>query len=129
MQKDLHPHINLMLVGFGQVICKPVGPRCDLCDVAKAGTGRLCPSKRVVTPAKKRKREVKDEDDDEPSSPSSSSRRADTGSGLPKVEIKVEDEAHVAVEMKQDGQLARLEGDEARAIAHAIEEQKPDISP
>ena len=34
-----------MLVGFGQVICVPVGPRCDLCEVGKA---RLCPSYRKV---------------------------------------------------------------------------------
>jgi hypothetical protein len=31
-----------------QVICLPVGPRCDLCDLAKIP--RLCPSKRTVVP-------------------------------------------------------------------------------
>jgi endonuclease-3 len=30
-----------MLVGFGQVICLPVGPRCDICLLAKE---KLCPS-------------------------------------------------------------------------------------
>lgn len=53
-----------MLVGFGQTICRPVGPRCDLCDVAKVP--RLCPSKRVVSPKKsspkKLKLELKEED-------------------------------------------------------------------
>lgn len=39
-----------MLVGFGQVICLPVGPRCDLCNVAKIPG--LCPSKQRVTPRK-----------------------------------------------------------------------------
>lgn len=45
LPQELHGKINRLLVGFGQVICVPVGPRCDLCDVGKAG---LCPSKRVV---------------------------------------------------------------------------------
>lgn len=44
-----------MLVGFGQMICKPVGPRCDLCDVAKVP--RLCPSKKAVSPRKGAKKE------------------------------------------------------------------------
>ncbi|KAF6766922.1 HhH-GPD domain protein [Kalmanozyma brasiliensis GHG001] len=42
---ELHGKINRLLVGFGQVICVPVGPRCDLCSVGAAG---LCPSKREV---------------------------------------------------------------------------------
>ncbi|KAL8284304.1 hypothetical protein RQP46_005053 [Phenoliferia psychrophenolica] len=60
LPKELHPKINLMLVGFGQMICKPVGPRCDLCDVAKVP--RLCPSKKAVSPAKKRGGGVKKEE-------------------------------------------------------------------
>ncbi|KAK4053685.1 alpha,alpha-trehalase nth1 [Microbotryomycetes sp. JL201] len=42
LPKALHPKINHMLVGFGQMICKPIGPRCDLCSLAQAP--RLCPS-------------------------------------------------------------------------------------
>ncbi|TKY89135.1 hypothetical protein EX895_001666 [Sporisorium graminicola] len=42
---ELHGKINRLLVGFGQVICVPVGPRCDLCAVGQAG---LCPSARVL---------------------------------------------------------------------------------
>lgn len=42
---QLHTTINKTLVGFGQVICVPVGPRCDLCDL---GSQRLCPSYRKV---------------------------------------------------------------------------------
>ncbi|CDS01920.1 related to NTG1-DNA repair protein [Sporisorium scitamineum] len=42
---ELHGKINRLLVGFGQVICVPVGPRCDLCAVGQAG---LCPSAREV---------------------------------------------------------------------------------
>ncbi|PWN52526.1 OMPdecase-domain-containing protein [Violaceomyces palustris] len=41
LPKELHPKINKLLVGFGQVICVPVGPRCDLCKVGAKG---LCPS-------------------------------------------------------------------------------------
>lgn len=50
---QLHANINRLLVGFGQVICVPVGPRCDLCDVGRAG---LCPSFRKVDPKSIEKR-------------------------------------------------------------------------
>lgn len=52
---------SFRLVGFGQEICKPVAPRCDLCDVA---TAKLCPSRRAVvaSPTKKRiKAEIKED--------------------------------------------------------------------
>ncbi|KAH9842466.1 DNA glycosylase [Rhodofomes roseus] len=42
---ELHPEINALLVGFGQTICLPVGPRCDTC---KLNDG-LCPSARKGT--------------------------------------------------------------------------------
>ncbi|BGP22627.1 endonuclease III [Rhodotorula toruloides] len=61
LPRHLWPTVNKMLVGFGQEICKPVAPRCDLCDVA---TAKLCPSRRVVvaSPIKKRvKAEVEEE--------------------------------------------------------------------
>lgn len=45
LPKDLHHSINKTLVGFGQVVCVPVGPRCDLCELGKQ---RLCPSRRAV---------------------------------------------------------------------------------
>ncbi|WVW79822.1 hypothetical protein I302_101792 [Kwoniella bestiolae CBS 10118] len=38
----LHKPINPMLVGFGQVICLPVGPRCDVCLL---GQQKICPSR------------------------------------------------------------------------------------
>jgi endonuclease-3 len=47
LPKELHRTINKTLVGFGQVICQPVGPRCDLCAL---GAARLCPSYRKVDP-------------------------------------------------------------------------------
>jgi len=41
---ELHPEINSLLVGFGQTICVPVGPRCDQCELSSG----LCPSARKV---------------------------------------------------------------------------------
>ncbi|KAH9890497.1 DNA glycosylase, partial [Cubamyces lactineus] len=41
---ELHAEINHLLVGFGQTICLPVGPRCDQCEL---GDGS-CPSARKV---------------------------------------------------------------------------------
>ncbi|CEH15547.1 endonuclease iii [Ceraceosorus bombacis] len=41
LPNQLHTTINKTLVGFGQVICVPVGPRCDLCDLGSKG---MCPS-------------------------------------------------------------------------------------
>lgn len=47
--------INPMLVGFGQVICLPVGPRCDVCLLA---TAKLCPSRVANVRAEGRKEVV-----------------------------------------------------------------------
>ncbi|KAH8917009.1 DNA glycosylase [Atractiella rhizophila] len=52
LPKELHPHINKMLVGFGQKICLPVGPKCGECAVGDQG---LCPSRQDE---KKRKKKV-----------------------------------------------------------------------
>ncbi|KAI0925742.1 hypothetical protein AcW1_008095 [Taiwanofungus camphoratus] len=41
---ELHPEINPLLVGFGQTICLPTGPRCDTCQLISG----LCPSARKV---------------------------------------------------------------------------------
>ncbi|KZS98817.1 DNA glycosylase [Sistotremastrum niveocremeum HHB9708] len=50
LPKELHGEINAMLVGFGQVLCLPVNPRCDACTLS---TKKLCPSaRRVVSPSK-----------------------------------------------------------------------------
>ncbi|KAN0061732.1 orotidine 5'-phosphate decarboxylase [Thecaphora frezii] len=51
LPKELHGKINKLLVGFGQTICLPVGPRCDLCDV---GSANLCPSFKSPHAADKR---------------------------------------------------------------------------
>ncbi|KAG0699002.1 DNA glycosylase [Suillus ampliporus] len=46
---ELHREINHTLVGFGQTICVPVGPKCDSCTLSTEG---LCPSARTKTPEK-----------------------------------------------------------------------------
>ncbi|KAG7453086.1 DNA glycosylase [Guyanagaster necrorhizus] len=38
---ELHPEINHLLVGFGQMVCLPVRPKCGECTLSLAGT---CPS-------------------------------------------------------------------------------------
>ncbi|OXC68949.1 hypothetical protein AYX13_02560 [Cryptococcus neoformans] len=48
----LHKPINPLMVGFGQVICLPVGPRCDICLL---GQKEICPSRIKGTNAKGRK--------------------------------------------------------------------------
>ena len=44
LPKEHHREINHILVGFGQTVCRPVGPRCDQCHVAQVPG--LCPSRR-----------------------------------------------------------------------------------
>ncbi|KAK4048714.1 alpha,alpha-trehalase nth1 [Microbotryomycetes sp. JL221] len=83
LPKELHPKINVMLVGFGQEVCKPVGPRCDLCDLAKVPY--LCPSVRKVDPPTPRIKKIKD--------------------ASPTIEIQIEDKVeteHIKVERQVD---------------------------
>ncbi|KAH8100342.1 DNA glycosylase [Cristinia sonorae] len=68
---ELHPDINHMLVGFGQMVCLPVGPRCGECELSD---GR-CPS-ATKTIAKSRTRKV--------------NVTASRGVSGPKVEIEIE---------------------------------------
>ncbi|GAA94731.1 hypothetical protein E5Q_01385 [Mixia osmundae IAM 14324] len=66
LPSELHGVINKTLVGFGQAVCLPVGPRCDLCDLGKAS---LCPSRVKVDTLKRSpskylaKQEIKIDDD------------------------------------------------------------------
>lgn len=89
LPSELHGEINVMLVGFGQEICKPVGPRCDLCNVAQIG--RLCPSKKVVSPRKVSpvKKKVKLDDEEE--------AKAIDGDSSPKIKISIK----VEMELQQ----------------------------
>ncbi|KAG6844024.1 hypothetical protein H0H87_010533 [Tephrocybe sp. NHM501043] len=73
---ELHREINHMLVGFGQVICLPVGPRCDQCELSTNG---LCPSVQKPSKSKSRKAVIL-------ASATSSSE------SLPKIEVEIEAE-------------------------------------
>ncbi|KAF5386643.1 hypothetical protein D9615_002034 [Tricholomella constricta] len=77
---ELHPDINHMLVGFGQMICLPVGPRCDLCELSTHG---LCPSVQKVSKSKSRKAVVL-------------AGEASPSDSLPKIEIALEADAYEA---------------------------------
>lgn len=65
LPKELYTEINPLLVGFGQVVCVPVGPRCGECVLSERG---LCPSavagKEKKTKGVKRKLDVKVEVDE-----------------------------------------------------------------
>lgn len=45
LPRDLFQEINHLLVGFGQVICLPVGPKCEDCYVGRVP--ELCPSSKA----------------------------------------------------------------------------------
>ncbi|KAI0781508.1 DNA glycosylase [Trametes elegans] len=71
---ELHPEINHLLVGFGQTVCLPVGPKCDQCELSDG----LCPSARKVVKASSSKR----------SKATVSTRGSPSG---PKIEVKFEE--------------------------------------
>ena len=47
--RDLWRPVNITLVGFGQTICKPIGPCCDTCF-----NKSICPSAGKKSPSKKK---------------------------------------------------------------------------
>ncbi|KAK0496270.1 DNA glycosylase [Armillaria luteobubalina] len=49
---ELHPEINHLLVGFGQMICLPVRPKCGECVLSLAGS---CPSAQMPKAEKSKK--------------------------------------------------------------------------
>jgi len=51
LPKERHEEINPLLVGFGQTICLPVGPRCDECSLSSG----LCPSAHLAVKSKRQK--------------------------------------------------------------------------
>lgn len=115
LPKELHPEINPLLVGFGQVrvlsptityrlqilipsvwskvICVPVGPKCGSCVLSEKG---VCPSasrgskaktlKRTVTELMKEEDLVKMEDDD----PLATEPAASSVVGVAAVKVEVE---------------------------------------
>lgn len=75
LPKEFHREINHILVGFGQTICRPVGPKCNECHVAQVPG--LCPSRRRDLGPYPTAKGVKEEAEE-------------GGEGKPKVEIEVE---------------------------------------
>lgn len=49
LPKDLWREVNHMLVGFGQTICRPIGPHCASCL-----NKTTCPSAVLSSPSKKK---------------------------------------------------------------------------
>ncbi len=100
-----------MLVGFGQVICLPVGPRCDICLLGKKG---LCPSKTKVDP-KGRKEVVYTFEDVEDIQgglvgTSSGSEVILMETGIDGVKVEVQDGPLAKVEVGyEEGPLVKLE--------------------
>ncbi|WWD16910.1 hypothetical protein CI109_101342 [Kwoniella shandongensis] len=78
----LHKPINPLLVGFGQVICLPVGPRCDVCLLGKR---KICPARVAGVKSVGRKEVIytfTEEDEGD----------GDVGQGVAKVEVGYEPE-------------------------------------
>jgi endonuclease-3 len=75
-----------VLVGFGQVVCLPVGPRCDVCLLAKE---KICPA-RVTNGNYKGRKDigVSFEEEDEA-----------TVKAEPKLEIEIETTVKVEPEL------------------------------
>ncbi|KAI0270291.1 DNA glycosylase [Russula aff. rugulosa BPL654] len=77
---EFHKEINHLLVGFGQVICLPVGPRCDLCTL---GAQKICPSAQTVVKSRTKK--------------AISAVKEESG---PKIEIAIEETSTLNPQMK-----------------------------
>ncbi|KAK1217671.1 alpha,alpha-trehalase nth1 [Marasmius sp. AFHP31] len=58
LPKELHAEINYMLVGFGQMVCLPIGPRCNQCVLSQ---DKLCPSAQAPKARKTKKIKVESE--------------------------------------------------------------------
>jgi endonuclease-3 len=115
LPKEHHREINHMLVGFGQVICKPIGPRyvsrpdrsrrrveltaalcrCDLCHVAQVPG--LCPSRRRDLGPFPTAKSVKDElEEGKPKVEIEVERVEEVGAGQVKLELGLEERVPVA---------------------------------
>lgn len=105
-----------MLVGWGQKICLPIGPRCDLCSLASASPS-LCPSAKKVAPRKEKlkkeqspKIEIELESEVKPSS-----------AEVVKVEDKVEvNQEGVAVVVKEEQVLSSVKAELASPMKRSL---------
>ncbi|KAI0333122.1 DNA glycosylase [Cubamyces sp. BRFM 1775] len=80
---ELHAEINHLLVGFGQTICSPVGPKCDHCELSDGS----CPSARKVVKVSSSKKSAK------------ASGTRGTPSGRPKIEVELEEDTKLLVQL------------------------------
>ncbi|EPQ50587.1 DNA glycosylase [Gloeophyllum trabeum ATCC 11539] len=85
LPKELHGEINHLLVGFGQTVCLPVNPLCDLCELPSK---MLCPSARKVVKSKTKKAVLV---------------QAESG---PKVEIGIEEENTILEQRDDSSELS-----------------------
>ncbi|KAF5382275.1 hypothetical protein D9757_008957 [Collybiopsis confluens] len=53
---ELHPKINHMLVGFGQMICTPIRPNCSECSLSSVEG--LCPSVKLTSSSPRKGKQV-----------------------------------------------------------------------
>ncbi|ORY78466.1 DNA glycosylase [Leucosporidium creatinivorum] len=125
LPKELHPKINLMLVGFGQKICLPVGPRCDLCSLASASP-LLCPSAKKVAPRKEKlkkeqspKIEIEIEGEIKPSVEDTPSA-AEMVQAVQKVEVEVKEEEGGSVVVKEEQVLSSVKAEVASPVKHRL---------
>ncbi|GAA5938276.1 hypothetical protein JCM3775_002935 [Rhodotorula graminis] len=116
LPQHLWPSVNKMLVGFGQEICKPVAPRCDLCDVARE---KLCPSRRVVVPSPRKKVKVELEIKDEEGLVKG--EQGEDAASAPRLEVKLEEETQgvVAVKAEGDGRVLVAEREVKNEVVEA----------
>lgn len=94
-----------------QVICLPVGPRCDHCLLAKA---RICPSRVTNVKAEGRKEVVYTFTD------------SDDESGKPKVEVGYEQDTAVKMEIP-DSPLRPLKGEEVDRVVSGTPAVKREV--
>lgn len=88
LPKELWREINWQLVGFGQTICLPRGPKCDECTLSKG----LCPAAYTRSPKKKVVKKIKME-------------LEATGGDVPKLELEgdLATDAEWSLKKEEDG--------------------------
>lgn len=107
---ELFKPINHVLVGFGQVVCLPVGPRCDVCLLGKE---KICPSRVANVNIKNRKVVEFGFLDVQPGAESQLDQRDGVGADVKAaVEVEVEDDAQAKEAEKAMRAIAKERGQE-----------------
>ncbi|OCF34089.1 endonuclease III [Kwoniella heveanensis BCC8398] len=116
---QLHKPINPMLVGFGQMICLPVGPRCDICLL---GQKKICPS-RVANVKSEGRKEVlytfktKDGDDEDGMTPSAKVEIGYEAGAVPPIDAEAG-----LVRMKEDPEPGHTS-----VLSHGIKMERDEV--